>query len=119
MGAAMRPDLTLSPHQLAAVRAGWGALLLAVPGPVLAVVPGGGRTLVARRVAQVLGARQVLQAAAVLAGSHRAARAWWVDALHSSSMIVLATAVPAARRLAEVDAGIAAAFAIATHATAD
>jgi hypothetical protein len=34
-------------------------------------------------------------------------------------MIVLATAVPAARRLAEVDAGIAAAFAIATHATAD
>lgn len=109
--------MTSGAQQLAAVRGAWGALLLAVPGPALAVVPGASKTLVARRVARLLGARQCLQAAAVMAGSRRVARAWWVDALHSSSMLALAAAVPAARRLAGVDAAIAAAFAAATHAT--
>jgi hypothetical protein len=103
--------------QLAVVRGAWGAVLLADPGRVIAVVPGARRAQPERVIARVLGARHVLQASAALAGSEIARRAWWVDALHCASMVALAIALPTDRRLAGADATIAAAFAIATRAS--
>jgi hypothetical protein len=102
--------------QLAVVRGAWGAALLAAPGRLIALVPGARCAPPERAIARVLGARHVLQAGAALAGSQIARRAWWVDALHCASMVALAIALPASRRLAGADATIAAAFAAATRA---
>ncbi len=100
---------------VAAVRSGWGVLLVAAPGAVLASLPGVQPTPSTKAVARVLGARQLTQGAAALAGSEIARRAWWVDALHAASMVALAAAVPAHRRLAAIDATIATAFATVTR----
>ncbi len=100
---------------VAAVRGGWGVLLVAAPGGVLTSLPGVQPTSSTRAVARVLGARQLAQGAAALAGSQIARRAWWVDALHAASMLVLAATAPAHRRLAATDAVVAAAFATVTH----
>jgi hypothetical protein len=112
----MSPTGNRQSEQLAVVRGAWGALLLAAPGQLISSVPGADSTRAARAIAQVLGARHLLQATAALAGSQTARRAWWVDALHSASMVAFAVVSPTSRRLAAADAPIAAAFAVATRA---
>ena len=110
----MSPIAASKENQLAAIRAAWGLLLAASAARRGADST---QTLPERRIIRLLGARQLLQATAVLAGSRKVARAWWVDGLHSASMLALSAAVPAVHRLARIDATVAAAFAIATRAT--
>jgi hypothetical protein len=97
------------------VRLGWGAVLLANPVPVLRWVEGGKPDHRAAQVARVLGARQVVQAVLQGRDPHRVGR-WLgagVDLTHAASMVLLARADPARRRLALTDATIASAFALA------
>ena len=100
---------------VAAVRTRWGALLTAAPGRVLAGLPGVRPTPGTVAIARLLGARHLTQGAAALAGSQLARGAWWVDAAHAASMLVLAAASPAHRRVAGADAMVAGAFATATR----
>ena len=90
-------------------------LLLAAPGRLIESVTGTRATPAVWPIARVLGARHLLQAAAGIAGSRIALRAWWVDALHSMSMVGVALAAPGDRGLAAADALVAAAFATATY----
>jgi len=46
-------------------------------------------------------------------GSEVARRAWWVDALHATSMLAVAGVAPSQRRLAATDATVAVVFAVA------
>jgi hypothetical protein len=96
-------------------RAGWAAVLLLAPQRVLGV---GGQPAIpapAVVVARVLGARHLLQSALTAAaptGSLLAAGAA-VDAVHAGTDVGLAAVSPRWRRIALVDAVIAAAFAAA------
>lgn len=110
------PEHRLSGLTLA--RATWGLLLLAVPGRLIGMIPGAGSAGGTLAVARVLGVRHLAQASAAAAGSQLAGRAWGVDAVHAASMLALASAAPAHRRLAAADAVIAAAFALAARAAA-
>jgi hypothetical protein len=111
---------------LSIVRAGYGVVLLAVPGPLLTRVTGGPVSARVRAVARVLGARQVAQAMICgIAPSSRLTEAGAaVDGLHAASMLALAGAEPRLRRalLAESviatalgSAGVAAAVADLSH----
>ena len=103
-------------RRLAVARGVWGIVLLSAPDPVIDRVPGAQATSASRNVARALGARQLVQSALSLGGSQIARRAWWVDALHSLTMVGLALWAPASRRLASADAFIAAGFAGTTYA---
>ncbi len=99
-----------------AVRAGYGAALLLVPGRVIRACTGsqaGSRT---RTVARVLGARHLAQAAVTL-GSGASAESLGlgaaVDITHAASMAVLALADRRVRRVTLTDALIETAFAAA------
>jgi hypothetical protein len=94
-------------------RAGWGCALLLVPDRVLRV---GGRPPAppaAVTVARVLGARQLMQSAITVIAPTGLVMALGtaVDALHAGTDIGLAAVSPRWRRIALVDAFLAAAFA--------
>jgi hypothetical protein len=87
---------------LTAGRAGYGAVLLLAPPGVLARLAGEACDEATVRVARVLGAREIVQAAILTA---RPGHGWQlggavVDVLHGASMLALAAASPRYRRLA-------------------
>ena len=105
---------------LATLRAGYGAVQLAVPGYSAEQRLGGPLDPATLRVVRVLGARQVVQAGLAqfwLARSFPAdpllGLGVAVDALHALSMIPVAAAAPRWRRPALVSGLMAAAFAVA------
>jgi hypothetical protein len=108
--------MTVRPETvLASVRAGYGAIQLAVPGYSAEQQLGGPLDPTTLWVVRVLGARQVTQAGLALAFP---AEPWLglgagVDALHALSMIPVAAAAPRWRRPALVSGLMEAAFAVA------
>jgi hypothetical protein len=96
-------------------RASYGVALVMAPGLLTFLVTGHSTTRRERRVAQLLGARHLVQAAVTafvpvpsVVGLGAA-----VDAMHAGSMLLLATADPAARNAALTDALAEVAFATA------
>ena len=108
----MEPDL----RRLALVgRAGYGAVLLLAPRGVLSQFSGEPCDESTVRVARLLGARQVLQAAVLYA---RSAPAWQlggagVDLLHGLSMLGVAAVSPKYRKVALISARDAGVLALA------
>ncbi len=91
----------------AAGRAAYGVILLAAPGRLLA---GAGATASRRQrqVARLLGARHIVQAAAMArAGRPMLAVGAVADGLHAASMAAVAVADARARRAALADAAVA------------
>jgi hypothetical protein len=101
--------------RLGTVRAGYGAILLFAPPGSISWVVRHPLDAQARRVARVLGARQILQGAleASVATPARQRVGAGIDALHCLSMIAAAVAWRRYRALARDDAVAAAAFAVA------
>jgi hypothetical protein len=101
---------------LQAVRAGYGAALLLVPGPVIWLCTGGPAGPGTRNVARLLGARHLVQAA-VTAGSGPSAESLGIgaaiDITHAASMAGLAVVDRRVRRATLTDALIEIAFAAA------
>jgi hypothetical protein len=106
--------------KLTAIRAAWGTVLLLAPDAVLRSVDRRTIDPRARRVTQVLGARELLQAlvasrhhsrASILSGAA-------VDATHAATMLALAIRRPAYRRPAVASTLTATSFAIAGLRTA-
>ena len=108
---------------LTVVRAAWGAVLLAAPRMVMALISQRPAGRCSRLVARLLGARDLVQAVVLARDQSRptVAAGIAVDALHSSTMLWLAIRRPEHRRGALFSALIAACFAIsgAQRATAD
>jgi hypothetical protein len=100
---------------LASLRAGYGAVQLAVPGYSAEQQLGGPLDPATLRVVRVLGARQVVQAGLALAfpAEPLLGLGVGVDALHALSMVPVAAAAPRWRRPALVSGLTAAAFAVA------
>jgi hypothetical protein len=100
---------------LASLRAGYGAVQLAVPSWSAEQRLGGPLDPATTRVVRVLGARQVTQAGLALAFPDEplAGLGVGVDALHALSMLPLVVATPRWRRPALVSGLTAAAFAVA------
>jgi len=99
----------------ALVRAGWGVILLTLPGPLLRAGGGGPVPAAAVAVARVLGLRHLLQAgttAAVPTGAVAGLGAL-ADMAHASSCLALAAGSRRWRRVALADALIEAGFAAA------
>jgi hypothetical protein len=94
-------------------RASYGVALVMVPGPAIMLVTGRLPGRRARRVARLLGARHLVQAAlnaaAPFPGMFTAGAA--VDALHATSMLMLATVGRSAHEAALMDAVIEGLFA--------
>lgn len=103
---------TPAPHWFPLIRGTYGLALLGAPGLFLRLAgrPGDGQ---ARRVARMLGARQLAQAALTAPGPSTATLALGVevDLAHALSMLGLAVADRRRRRLGYADAAVAAAFA--------
>ena len=95
------------------VRATYGAALVFAPGTMIWLATGQLPSRRARRVAQVLGARHLIQAALTAAAPEQAVLAigGQVDAVHAASMLALAAVSRAGRRAALTDALTEAAFA--------
>jgi hypothetical protein len=101
---------------LQAIRAGYGGVLLIVPGPVIRMATGRPASRRACAVARVLGARHLLQAALTTAAPSRAdalGAGAAVDLVHAASMAALALADRQVRRLTLSDALIESTFAAA------
>jgi hypothetical protein len=100
---------------LASLRAGYGAVQLAVPGYSAEQQLGGPLDPATLRVVRVLGARQVVQGGVALAfpAEPLLGLGVGVDALHALSMVPVAAAAPRWRRPALVSGLTAAAFAVA------
>ena len=103
---------TAAGRELQMIRVGYGAALVLMPGTTIFLATGlvpGRRT---RRVAQVLGARHLAQAALTAAAPRPGVFAigWQVDAVHAASMLLLAAVSRAARSAALTDALTEAAF---------
>lgn len=96
-------------------RAGYGVALVMAPGLVTFLATGRFPGRRGRRVAQLLGARHLAQAAitAFVPVPEMFALGAGVDAVHAGSMLVLAAADPVARNAALTDAAAEAAFAAA------
>jgi hypothetical protein len=109
-----------SPRRMDLVRGGLGLAHLAAPGLAGRLLSGAPFGSGARAVVRVLGARQVVQAAASWARPSTAVIALGagVDALHSASMIALAGFSRRWRRAGLLDAAIAGALAWAGLAAA-
>ena len=104
--------VTASARALQAVRVGYGMVLVLTPGPVLRLVTGRIPSPRACRVARVLGARHLIQAAVTAAAPRPEVFAIGgeVDTVHAASML-LASIWPGARRAALADALVEAALA--------
>jgi hypothetical protein len=105
---------------LVGVRAGYGAVQLAVPGYSAEQRLGGPLDPTTLRVVRVLGTRQLVQAGLALAfpAEPLLGLGVGVDALHALSMVPVAAAAPRWRRPALVSGLMAAAFAAAGVLTA-
>ena len=90
----------------AAVRVGWGALLILVPGQLVALI-GARRSPGVIAAARALGLRHLVEGAALTGGNQRRAPAWIraADLLHGASMLGLAAVRPTNRREALISAG--------------
>ena len=97
------------------VRAGYGMALILAPGPAIRLATGRLPTRRACRVAQVLGARHLVQATLTTIAPTPVVLAvgGQVDAVHTASMLMLAAVSRAGRRAALTDALTEAAFAAA------
>ena len=97
------------------VRAGYGAALLLMPGPAIGLATGRPPSPWTRRIARVLGARHLAQAALTAAAPSSAvfAAGSQVDTVHAASMFLLAAVSRSGRRPALTDALTEAAFAAA------
>jgi hypothetical protein len=104
---------------VSAVRAGWGGVLLVAPAVALRIGGPGFRAPHATAIARVLGARHIAQAAVTALAPTPAVGMLGAatDALHASGNVLAAAVSPRWRRVALIDAGIAAAFAAATWNT--
>jgi hypothetical protein len=102
-------------HALQAARASYGVALVMAPGLVTYLATGHFPSRRARRVAQVLGARHLIQAAvtALVPVPEVFALGAGVDALHATSMVALAAADRASRPAALTDAMAETGFAAA------
>jgi hypothetical protein len=99
-------------------RAGYGTALLTAPGPLIGLCTGRAPSVRARRVARVLGARHLAQAAitALAPGPEVIAAGAVVDLLHAASMFALAAVDQTPRRAEFADALCATALAVAEPA---
>lgn len=97
-----------------AVRAGYGALLLGAPGPVIRLYTGHRADPRTRMVARVLGGRHLAQAVATAGTPQRSLLALGVEAdlAHTASMLALAAVDREHRRLGVLDAVSAGSFAV-------
>jgi hypothetical protein len=97
---------TGGPALLQLTRASYGVALVMAPGPVIRLATGRFPGRRARRVAQLLGARHLVQAALTAVSPRPAVFALGaeVDVAHAASMLMLAAAYSAARRTALTDA---------------
>jgi hypothetical protein len=100
---------------VAAVRALYGAALLAVPERILALYGGHPSHAAERAVARILGARHVAQAFVTRNGAFRRLGAA-VDVIHAASMFGLAAISEPHRQPALIDGTIAAALSITGNA---
>ena len=107
--------MTSAARGLQTVRAAYGAALVLLPGPVIWLATGQLPSRRARRVAQVLGIRHLIQAALTAAAPESAVLSigGQVDAVHAASMLALAAVSRAGRRAALTDALTEAALAAA------
>jgi hypothetical protein len=112
--------VTTSAQRSAAValqlaRAGYGMALVLAPGPAIRLATGRPPSRRACRVAQVLGARHLVQATLTTIAPTPAVLAvgGQIDAVHTASMLLLAAVSRAGRRAALTDAFTEAAFATA------
>jgi hypothetical protein len=107
--------VTATARRLQKARATYGAALVLVPGPVIWLATGQLPSRRARRVAQVLGIRHLIQAVLTAAAPEPGVLAigGQVDAVHAASMLLLAAVSRAGRRAALTDALTEAAFAAA------
>jgi hypothetical protein len=112
--------VTTSARRSAAValqlaRAGYGMALVLAPGPAIRLATGRLPSRRACRVAQVLGARHLIQATLTTIAPSPVVLAvgGQVDAVHTASMLMLAAVSRAGRRAALTDALTEAAFAAA------
>jgi hypothetical protein len=96
-------------------RAGYGMALILAPGPAIRLATGRLPSRRACRVAQVLGARHLVQATLTTIAPTPVVLAvgGQVDAVHTASMLMLAAVSRAGRRAALTDALTEAAFAAA------
>ncbi len=96
----------------AILRAGYGAALLCVPGPLIRRVTGSPADRRIKVTARVLGARHLVQAAATArrSGPDALRIGASVDASHAASMFALAVGDRARRRAALVDGTVATTF---------
>lgn len=101
-------------NRFAAVRAGYGALLLSAPGPVIRLYTGHRADPRTRMVTRVLGARHLAQAVATAGTPDRSLLALGVEAdlAHTASMLALAAVDREHRRAGVVDAISASSFAV-------
>jgi len=101
-------------------RAGYGAALLCVPGPMIRVCTGRSPSSRARRVAQVLGIRHLAQAAVTAGapGPEMFTVGSAIDLCHAVSMLGLAAVDKSLRRAELADALVAAVLAVAEAASA-
>lgn len=102
-------------NRFAALRAGYGLLLLLVPGPVIRLYTGHPADTASTTVARLLGGRHLAQALLTLGrpGAMVLALGVQADIAHSGSMLGLAAVDQRRRRGALVDAAAAGSFAVA------
>jgi len=100
---------------LQVIRAGYGMVLILVPGPAIRLATGRLPSRRTCRVAQVLGTRHLIQATLTAAAPRPGmfAIGTQVDAVHTASMLLLAAVSRAERRAVLTDALAEAAFAAA------
>ncbi len=100
---------------VAGLRAGWGAVLVLQPNPVVRAASGRTPTDAARTVARILGARHLLQALAGLRWHSAAARDLGLatDMLHALTGLGFAALPTQWRRAALLDTALASGFAAA------
>ena len=109
------PVATAGTRTLQLIRAGYGAVLVLAPGPAIRLATGRQPSRLMCRTARLLGARHVVQtvltAAVPLPGTF--AMGGEIDAVHATSMLLLAAVSRSGRRAALTDALTEAAFAVA------
>lgn len=105
----------MSVNRFAVVRAGYGALLLTVPDPVIRLFTGRRADRLTRSATRVLGSRHLIQSilTAGTPGAPALTRGVQVDLAHVASMLGLAVLDQRRRRAVLVDAAAAGTFAVA------
>ena len=107
--------MTAGPRALQLIRAAYGSALILRPGPAIQLATGRLPSRRACLVARVLGARHLAQAAltALVPQPETFAAGGGIDAVHATSMLLLAAASKPERRAALADALAETAFAAA------